>query len=323
MSSNSITDIFTNAYNSSSNAVTGIRSSIVSYDYFSNNSLFMGLFIVIVICIIIAYFLYKIISEKLFLNIRTVVDETKIPIVCTTLRKYKFDIRNTGNGERRSFTFWIYIHDMNRYSNLYKNVWSIKATESDTGIQNASPFIFLDKVSNKLYVHFSKTTPATAGNQAINNISRITETNLEDYMKQGIVIPYVPLQRWVHIAIVCNANSYKSSISAYVDADLVNVVSNNEVDKHLSANPSASSVRKDFDGLNINLSGYVHIGGNVNELSGVGFSGLVSKITSFNYDINPKDIYYEYYKGPVNSFFAALGIGNYGIRNPIYKIEST
>jgi hypothetical protein len=324
MSSNSITDIFTNAYNSSSSAVSGVRSSVMSYDYFSNNSLFIGLFIVIAVCIIIAYFLYKIISEKLFLNIRTVVDETKIPIVCTTLRKYKFDIRHTGNGERRSFTFWIYIHDMNRYSSQYKNVWSIKATESDATINNASPFIFLDKVTNRLYVHFAKTSTSPSGSiQNTTHISRITEQNLDEYMTQGIVIPYVPLQRWVHIAIVCNANSYKSSISAYVDADLVNVVSHGEGDKHLAANPSNPTHRKNFNELNINLSGYVHIGGNVNEISGVGFSGLVSKITSFNYDINPKDIYYEYYKGPVNSFFAALGLGNYGIRNPIYKIEST
>ena len=324
MSSNSITDLFTNTLNSSSNAVSNMSSSVMSYDYFSNKSLFMGLFIVIVICIIIAYFLYKIITEKLFLNIKTVVNETKIPIVCTNLRKYKFDIRNTGNGDRRSFTFWIYIHDMNRYRNQYKNVWSIKATESDSSIGSASPFLFLDRTENKLYVRFSRTNNVTSS-PSISNMSHITPDTLENFMTTGIVIPYIPLQRWVHIAIVCNANSYKSSISAYVDADLVNVVSNDDKDKHITTAgvSDANKPTKTLNNININLSGYVHIGGNVSETSGVGFSGLVSKITSFNHDINPKDIYYEYYKGPVNSFFAALGIGNYGIRNPIYKIEST
>lgn len=319
MSSNSITDLFSNTLNSGSNTVSSIKSSVMSYDYFSNQSLFIGLFVVIVICIIIAYFLYKIITEKLFLNIKTVAKETNIPIVCTSLRKYKFDISNTGNGDRRSFTFWIYIHDMNKYPNQYKNVWCIRTTEAETAINTASPFIFLDKTLNKLYVRFAPKT-ATASDNVPASFSGLTDATLPSFMQRGIVIPYVPLQRWVHIAIVCNANSYKSSITAYVDADLVNVISHGENDKYITSTPALT---KNFNDININKSGFLHIGGNVNETSGVGFSGLVSKITSFNHDINPKDIYYEYYKGPVNSFFAALGIGNYGIRNPIYKIEST
>ena len=52
-------------------------------------------------------------------------------------------------------------------------------------------------------------------------------------MKTGIVIPYIPLQRWVHIAIICNANSYKNYIYAYVDGDLVSTTSNNEKDRYL------------------------------------------------------------------------------------------
>jgi hypothetical protein len=208
---------------------------------------------------------------------------------------------------------------MNKYPQQYKNVWCIRTTEAETAINNASPFIFLDKTENKLFVRFAPKTTGAPEN-SITSLSALTTANFVTFMKRGIVIPYVPLQRWVHIAIVCNANSYKSSITAYVDGDLVNVISNGENDKYI---PSATAVPKQFNDIDINKSGFLHIGGNVNEASGVGFSGLVSKITSFNHDINPKDIYYEYYKGPVNSFFAALGIGNYGIRNPIYKIEST
>ena len=328
MSSNSITEIFSNTLNSSSNAVSSIKSSVMSYDYFSNQSLFIGLFVVIVICIIIAYFLYKIITEKLFLNIKTVVSETNVPIVCTNLRKYKFDISNTGNGDRRSYTFWIYIHDMNKYPDQYKNVWCIRGTEADTSINNASPFIFLDKRENKLYVRFAPKINSTTGSSGSSDndftaLSSITDATLQRFMKRGITIPYIPLQRWVHVAIVCNANSYRSSINAYIDGDLVNVINHGEQDKHITVPAGATRLNKELNDIDINKSGYVHIGGNVAETSGVGFSGLVSKITSFNHDINPKDIYYEYYKGPVNSFFAALGIGNYGIRNPIYKIEST
>jgi hypothetical protein len=284
---------------------------------FTESNLYIGLFLVIIICLLIAYFLYYFITTKLFLNIRQVVDETRIPLICSEKRRFNFDVKTTGNGERRSYTFWIYIHDMNKYANNYKNVFNVQTATTITNPALASPYVFLDKKDNKMYVRFSDTR--LTDDKRIKNMSynTITEGSLADFMKTGIVIPYVPLQRWVHIAIVCNANSYKNYLYAYVDGDLVSTTSHNEKDKYLG---DTESTRKVLTHMNINQSGVVNVGGELNDISGPGFSGLVSKITTFNYELNQRDVYDDYYWGPIGNILARIGLGMYGIRNPVYKL---
>jgi len=38
--------------------------------------------------------------------------------------------------------------------------------------------------------------------------------------------------------------------------------------------------------------------------------------------LNKNDIYKEYNKGPLNGLLASIGISNYGLRNPIYKLNN-
>lgn len=309
-SSSSVLDNFKDMLSSSRKNI----SSSFSDSSNNNTTIYIGLFLVIIICLVIAYTLYYIITNKLFYNVRQIVDETRIPLICTEKRRFNFDIKTTGNGERRTYTFWIYIHDMNKYGGNYKNVFNIQSANNITDINLASPFIFLDKTDNKMYVRFSETSQKLSSKL----YSGLTENYVKgEFMTTGIVIPYIPLQRWVHIAIVCNANSYKNYIYAYVDGDLVSTTSNNEKDRYLG---DTEATRKKLTKLNINVSGVVNIGGDLNSTEGPGFSGLVSKISTFNYELNQRDIYNDYYWGPVGNILARIGLGMYGIRNPVYKL---
>jgi hypothetical protein len=298
-----------------SDASENVSKSYSSFteDKSTSYYIYVGLLLVIIICLLIAYFLYYFITTKLFLNIRQIVDETRIPIICTERRRFDFDIKKTGNGERRSYTFWIYIHDMNRFNGSYKNVFNIQPTKDDNNYQTASPCVLLDKTDNKMYIHFANTKK----NTEVISYSALSTENLKKLMIRGIVIPYIPLQRWVHVAVVCNANSYKNYLYAYVDGDLVSTTSHNEKDKYLGDNETS---RKKLLDININLSGIINVGGELNSTEGPGFSGLVSKITTFNYELNQRDVYNDYYWGPIGNIFARLGLGMYGIRNPIYKL---
>jgi hypothetical protein len=279
---------------------------------FEGSSLYIGLIVVVIVCVLIAYLLYYLITTRVFLQSVIMAEETKSPVVCTEKQKYKFVYDKTGNGERRSFTFWIYVHDMNKYKGMYKNVFNITSGEKNTDLTKMSPFVFLDKDNNRMYVRFGSSLPELQ----YNNYSDLTDTTLGQFMKQGIVIPYIPLQRWVHIGIVCNANSYKNYIYAYVDGDLVNSTSTGEIDNFIT-----NSARKDLRNLDMNVNGYLNIGGNNNDFAeGPGFSGLVSKITTYNYELNQKDIFADYYKGPIGGFLSKIGLSNYRVRNPIYKI---
>jgi hypothetical protein len=315
--SSSTLDKFKEMFSDASDNVSKSYSSFSSnkQGFLSDNGVYIGLFLVIVVCLFIAYILYYFITTKLFYNVRQIVNETRIPVICTTSRTFDFDIKTTGNGERRSYTFWIYIHDMNKFAGNYKNVFNVQVSSSIKNPSSASPFVFLDKTDNKMYFRFGE-----IGNNISNEVNaynQLTDHKLKEFMRTGIVIPYIPLQRWVHVAIVCNANSYKNYIYAYVDGDLVSTTSNNEKDRYLG---DTENTRKTLTKININNKGVINVGGELNTTEGPGFSGLVSKISTFNYELNQRDVYNDYYWGPIGNILARLGLGMYGVRNPIYKL---
>jgi hypothetical protein len=286
------------------------------YENMSNNSsLYIGLFFVIIFTVIIAILLYTFLGWQLFSKIEQTVEDTKIPIIGTKSTKFKADVADTANGVRRSFSFWIYINDMNKYNGQYKNVLALSSDANNYTPNLSSPHIFLDKTNNSMFIRFCKKTPAST--DKCPNIQNDIE--LANYMKTGIFIKYVPLQRWVNIVIVCNTDSFNTSIYAYVDGDLSTSVTNGQTQVSLiSASDKIASL--DFNDININMSGYLYIGSDNIADCGPGFSGLIANFTTFNYELNAKDIYNIYNKGPINGLLARLGLASYGVRSPIYKL---
>jgi len=306
--SKTFTSALSNSRSTVSNAVSNISSGMNS-----NYNLYIGLLIVIIVCVVIAYLLYIYIGYMLFSKFKTVIPDTKIPIVGTKLTRIDATIDKTANGYRRSFTFWIYINDMNKFQGQYKHVLSISNEKSSLFKPPAgcSPFIYLDRRNNSMYIRFTDINDKTADNQ----LPYDDESNKNFYQRQGVKIDYIPLQRWVHIAIVCNADRLGPVIYTYVDGEIV--TSSGVVNSNAGYNAISNTVN-----INLNTSGSLFIGG-YDTLSGnmPGFSGLVAKVTTYNYDINQQDVYNDYNNGPMSGFFAQLGLSNYGIRNPIYKIE--
>ena len=275
-----------------------------------NNLIYIGLFVVILLCILTIYFLYNMIGKFLFLKEGKTVYKTTVPVLCNKASTLEANFAKVGNGNRRSYSFWLYIYDISKNYTKYKTVAAVSdiddyANKNSTTYLNASPHIFLDQTNNSMYCHFFNKDNLSSMPASFNNV---TLGNIDDYMKSGIKIDYIPLQRWVHVAFVVNADSFSTSIYAYVDADLVKTVRNNVDGKKLN-------------NINLDRTKYLLVGGeNSNTNNGPGFSGLISNFSSYNYDLNQSDIVNIYKQGPVNGFLQYLGIGMYGVRNPIYKL---
>ena len=320
--------------NSATNSINSLYENA-----FNNNSLFIGLVIVIIVAIIIAYVLYTYLGSKLFSKIKSVVSDTKVPVVGTKLTKFTADLAKNANGNRKSYSFWVYINDMTKYKGQYQTIAAVSSDgETEYKLGSCSPYIFLDKTNNSMYIRFSKLDDDF---KEKTNIS--TAKDLHMFLRSGIAIDYVPLQRWVHIAIVCNSNTFKTTLYAYIDGDLVKTISNNEAftlkgyekDYHTDITKECTngydtdkkvicraSAKSDLNNLHLNTTGYLYVGNNRDYKSGVGpgFSGLLSSFSSYNYELNQQDIYNIYNNGPVTGFLAKLGLGAYGIRNPVYKL---
>jgi len=284
-----------------------------------NENIFYLIILVVVIAIIVGYFLYYAITDNVLYQQKIEVEGTEVPILCNTISQFKISksLINS-NGIKRTYCFWIYINDITKYQgDKYRHIAHIG--KSHKQIKDASPYIFLDGNSNTMYVRFAPKNdqmpiPGT-GNGELNNYSATNnKTGLFNYASSGsvsatdpcvITINYIPIQRWVHIAIVVS-DVNDGIIHTYIDGELEKSKDRLKLHEH-----------------NFETPGDLYVGGN---LSGntQGFSGLISKFSLYNYDLNKNDVYKEYNKGPINSLFSSMGLGaaSYGLRNPIYKLNN-
>jgi hypothetical protein len=316
----------------------------------------IGVFLAIIISAALfftSYLLYSYISGVLANKILWIVPETTVPILATNYSKASGDgIPTTLNGRRASFMFWVYINDISKYQGSYRHVLH-RGDEDPIG---ASPLVMLDKTTNKLYIRFSGTTDddtttmkwddivtymkykkgctsvaadkkscATAtGVDAAAAATQSTEAaklSDEDAIKydlatHGIIVDYVPLQRWVHITVVVNETVNRGDMYLYMDGELVKTLSSSEAEK-LS---DGSEVKYNFQNLNLAKKGDIFVGGSTTAAAGPGFSGLVAKVGFTNYDMNAIEVYKEYLKGPVDNLTSKLGLPAYGLRSPVYRI---
>ena len=339
-----------NAMGSATNAV-GARATMAfskTKDLFMNASTKVIVYTTLglVITAAIAVWMYFVVANYALNQKMLILPETEFPLLGTHQTVASgVNIPGTGNGQRLTFAFWIYINNMATYANLYRHVLH----RGDPGIMMSSPLVYIDKNTNKLVVRFETNSAATVTGQpksmsqpfiAANNITSTTDTNATmytgldsstnvddnkialDLLTRGITIDYVPLQRWVHVAVVVNEQSSKGTISAFVDAELVKQLSSQQTTfiNVVSGGGSATiNPNYSFQNLILDKGGNVYVGGNPMDPNiGPGFDGLVSCVTFANYDMNIKNIYDLYMRGPTGNMLAKIG---YGLRSPIYKLN--
>jgi len=336
MSEGQKNSILNSVSNTTSNTVDNVKSTskkVYEKSMETINSLgsrpeaIIGLIFVILFAILIAYIMYNYITKTILQQSKLVVAQTKLPVLCNNINKYTLEKElASGNGNKRTYTFWIYM--ITPSSTSFKNVLYIG---SDTAIGDRNIQIFLDRYKNKMFIRFKKTStdgstqpPVYTSNNLNSEFGEGTTADysnkFKEYMRQGVVIEYIPIQRWVHVGIVLNdyGNTQGGSIATYIDGELVGIANQGEKCRGLNAEDKFY----DFNNLEIGTNKNLVIGGNMDSQSGtIGFQGLLCKFCIFNYDLNDRDIYNNYNEGPIDGFMAKLGLGAYGLRSPIYRIE--
>jgi len=308
-----VIDTLNNTKNTVNETLNSTYNNVTTF--LNDPNVFYGLIIVIIVAIICAALMYYFIVEKVFNKKTLVVEKTKYPIKGHVRTEIPLDnVPISGNGKRRTYAFWIYINDMSNMKNTYKNVFTIGDNKGN--YTDKSPGVFLDKNSNKLWIRFSSSTQIVPV-----NLNALSATGNNDFWKRCVKINYVPLQRWVHIAVVVSDTTSGGQITCYVDTELESTYSHDDKNPYsddgitLGADPNN---KLQINNLDLDKGGYLVCGGDssvgTNE---VGFNGLLSKVTIVNYDLNKKDITKFYNEGPIDGLLASVG---YGVRNPVYKL---
>lgn len=210
------------------------------------------------------------------------------------------------NGQEFSYSFWIFLSSNYTATaggkvllqrGLTPNTYSASTIQINSG---TNPLIFLDATSNKMYFCI-QTNLVNSTTQTLENIITI-DSSTNKYTSGYLVsyIDYVPLQRWVNIALVVkNTAAY-----IYMDADLYSVASLNEIATSSSSNPIMSGT-----------SGDMTIGDIKNNTP-----GYISLSRFYNFALGQTDLKTMYNNGPSQStWLSYIGLGNYGVRSPIYE----
>jgi len=279
---------------------------------------------------LIAIALYLTVSKAIVVSNTYTMSDSKVPILCTKLTTLNGkNIPDLKSGKRITLSWWMYINDLSTYAGQIRRVFSRGdklATFDTTGI-----FVGLNDRLNKVHVVFRTTDASQYMMDGVNQATAIANFGNASAIEKltflsnvhGIVIDYVPMQRWVHLAVVINEESKGGIALAYVDGELVKTVTTSTKLESLTqpitlAGTSLSGVNLEVQSLDLNARGDIMVGG---DMTGglAGFSGLVTQIGLTNTDLNADDIYKMYLQGPIGGM-AKYGLPAYGIQSPIYRL---
>jgi hypothetical protein len=324
-----VTETAQNVAASTVAATTAAASAVTEFTK-SNTGMTVAILVIgVVVAFVIAYIIYWFIDYTINDRSKYMLKATRMPIICTqvTTLNDANKIPQATNGKRMSVAFWMYIYDINKNMGSDRHVFhrgQYDRSKEDT----ACPYVVLDKNMNKLHVTFppreAEDLHKYNGQTIIASESGVTEDTKKIFYRtvRGITIDYVPLQRWVHIAVVANEEVNGGILTAYVDGELVkNVSSNTRTTTTIDVGGTKYNIGLDLTRAGLDTgTGPVFVGGTPTAGTGPGFSGMVSKITFFNYDLNAKDVYNNYLNGPIDSLLAKMGLPAYGLQSPIYRV---
>lgn len=247
---------------------------------------------VLLLVLIIAYIIWRIRRT----NLKSVVllrDPIRLKGAGLPLVVNGTKIPNTMNGQEYSYSFWLYLVQFDAASDMIPLF--------GRGTSN-SPAVYLDAASNKMYVSIAKNSAKVS---AIPTKLRDIYTS-NDYVTA--TIDYVPLQRWVNVAVVVQ----DFMMTLYLDGDIYTVA--NVVGSQAT---SVGTRRNVFGATN----GDVYIGCAATALQATAF---MSQLQFYNYALMQLDVQRRYAAGPLtSSTLGILGIPAYGVRSPVYKITDS
>lgn len=348
-------DLSEQVSNQMNSAASSLKESFSRFD--SKRALTIALTTIAVLAVsaVVVVSVWYMMKKGAVKTVSLLLPESKVPLLGSEFKKLDgAGIPRAYNGKRMTISFWVYIHDVERYKGIYRHIWH----RGDKSVVGASPLVFLDKDSNRMHIRFEKhkaitqtlsmATPfdATYKNKILDRKSGAKgateftgkivkpEHALDmDLATNGITIDYIPLQRWVHVAVVVNEEINGGVIYAYVDGELVKQETSGRkiaIETLVKGTYAGETTEKtvlttvekvrEYQDLNLDKPGDVYTGGSSVEDVGPGFSGLTAGFFFANHDLSAKDIYDIYTKGPVDNLAAKLGLPAYGVRSPVYRI---
>jgi Concanavalin A-like lectin/glucanases superfamily len=288
---------------SAMDAARRAASSTVSALFSEKSSIVVfAVIALVVILLVIAFIIYKVRRADLDSSM-LVKDPLRLYNMTPQKRITSDKVPATTNGQEFAYSAWLYLANYTAPTSSNYLVFYRGGT-TDSNVAGASPVVHMDRGTNKLYI--SLRTNLSSG---------LTTTPLDlltasESKYLTATVDYVPMQRWVHVVFVVQDNL----LTVYMDGQMYTV--ENVQDFFASSRAGSLTARPIFSPT----AGDVMVGAFANEPM---LDGYISRLQFFNYGLTADDVAALYAIGPVKrTLLSRLGIAEYGVRTPIYKIDT-
>ena len=261
--------------------------------------------IVLLVLLIVVIYIISIVKKSQ--QAKTNIQSTPIALDNKQLVPITVDaskLTSISKGQEFSLSFWIYLSDSFDATSNYKLVLQRGNSSAVYGTFDnlTNPLVFIDKNTNRLFIALSTNNVQSS----LLTFDDIMSKSADGSYNSGFLIgyvDYVSLQRWVNIILVVN----DSSLMIFLDGDLYSIVSVADlVTDDSQARPIINGSKGDLV-----------IGDNKNPVK-----GYLSNVEFYGYAVGQNDIKTIYKNGPTtSSFLSLLGLGRYGVRNPVYSLD--
>lgn len=289
----------TGASSSSATSAPSVGNPGVLKDLTKDSIIIILVVVIMIVIILVTIYIVRLFKKsnlketKITTKIVKLHDKASMPMNIPTT-----NMSVSNRGQEFTYSFWIYLgeYTVTTQHKLIFQRGSPTPTENTVSLTStANPIIALDKGTNKLWFALSTTSVTT-----VNSLDTIFNNESSHLVSK---IDYIPLHRWVFVTQVLRDNV----MTIYMDGDIYSVSTTSSIKTQTNANrPIVSSTFGDaFIGSDKHFT-----------------TSFISKMNIYNYALTQKDIMKKYNEGPISkSLLSFFGLGNYGVRTPIFKME--
>lgn len=218
------------------------------------------------------------------------------------------------NNKQMSVSFWFYMKQFDRTNTSNKHILHIADDEKTDDPYAWGMFAELIGGTNSIRIGFPSTDSLEKESSTLLGNKSTDGNAKKEYLaaSRGIIIDYIPEDRWVFISVV--QNNVNKTIKAYVDGQLVKTREPKDSIKILSSTVTVPTRfdKVDCPGSKKNIFTGVYGSGSQ------GFNGLISSLRFHSWEMNLNEVRKIYRLGPISNIFARLGLPAYVLQSPIY-----
>lgn len=298
--------------------------------------------VVLLFIVVIIYIMFTLKSSKLTAKQLTS-KPVKLDEIAAPLEISSAELPKPVVGREYSFSFWLYLENygqtfnkdgQGRLTPIDKMIF-YRGTSGD--ISTANPIVFMDGLSNKLYIAIkSQESTLTSVPQRVDYNANLYNIRFMNYFMNSnlkvrdtldplqpainkymiLSVDYVPLQRWVNISFIID----NKMTTLFMDGEIYSVKSTDEFKAIREPERDIRNRPIDVNLIIDKTDGNVFIGKNA--IGGkVSAPGYLSKLQFFNYAMSVNEVKAVYAAGPLGKNIGGVNL-NYGIRSPIYKLDA-